>query len=123
MRRAMWHRAIGRHKMGWNCKRRWNAEDHWSRSFVYEPIRNLEKKENILTCTSHHLAVFVIFFSGEVKIAGNFFATAFSILEDQPMDMLLGLDMLKRHQVQTSILYVSVILDFRSLISCCFLSF
>lgn len=29
----------------------------------------------------------------------SFLTTAFSILENQPMDMLLGLDLLKRHQV------------------------
>lgn len=34
----------------------------------------------------------------QVQIEGDFLACSFSILEDQPMDMLLGLDMLKRHQ-------------------------
>ncbi|CAG0918922.1 unnamed protein product [Notodromas monacha] len=34
----------------------------------------------------------------QIEIAGCFLASSFSILEDQPMDMLLGLDMLKRHQ-------------------------
>eukprot|EP00053_Salpingoeca_punica_P007720 m.70388 g.70388 ORF g.70388 m.70388 type:complete len:368 (-) comp14293_c0_seq1:197-1300(-) len=33
-----------------------------------------------------------------VVIAGNHLPTSFSILENQPMDMLLGLDMLRRHQ-------------------------
>ncbi|KAK2509243.1 hypothetical protein MC885_013067, partial [Smutsia gigantea] len=33
-----------------------------------------------------------------VQIEGDFLACSFSILEEQPMDMLLGLDMLKRHQ-------------------------
>ncbi len=33
-----------------------------------------------------------------VEIAGLFLPTSFSILEQQPMDMLLGLDMLRRHQ-------------------------
>ncbi|KAF3856207.1 hypothetical protein F7725_016930 [Dissostichus mawsoni] len=33
-----------------------------------------------------------------VQIEGIFLPCSFSILEDQPMDMLLGLDMLKRHQ-------------------------
>ncbi|XP_029288056.1 protein DDI1 homolog 2 isoform X2 [Cottoperca gobio] len=34
----------------------------------------------------------------QVQIEGIFLPCSFSILEDQPMDMLLGLDMLKRHQ-------------------------
>ena len=34
-----------------------------------------------------------------IQIQGDFLQTSFSILEEQPMDMLLGLDMLKRHQV------------------------
>ncbi|KAI3369987.1 hypothetical protein L3Q82_024790 [Scortum barcoo] len=34
----------------------------------------------------------------QVQIEGDFLPCSFSILEDQPMDMLLGLDMLKRHQ-------------------------
>jgi DNA damage-inducible protein 1 len=34
----------------------------------------------------------------QLQIKDDFLATSFSILEDQPMDMLLGLDMLKRHQ-------------------------
>lgn len=37
--------------------------------------------------------------SAQVQIEGDFLACSFSILEEQPMDMLLGLDMLKRHQV------------------------
>ncbi|XP_049664811.1 protein DDI1 homolog 2 isoform X4 [Accipiter gentilis] len=36
--------------------------------------------------------------SAQVQIEGDFLACSFSILEEQPMDMLLGLDMLKRHQ-------------------------
>lgn len=34
----------------------------------------------------------------QVQIERDFLPCSFSILEDQPMDMLLGLDMLKRHQ-------------------------
>ncbi|XP_039223413.1 protein DDI1 homolog 2 isoform X1 [Crotalus tigris] len=34
----------------------------------------------------------------QVQIEGDFLPCSFSILEEQPMDMLLGLDMLKRHQ-------------------------
>ena len=41
--------------------------------------------------------------TGQIQIGPAFFQSSFSILEDQPMDMLLGLDMLKRHQVSLSI--------------------
>ena len=34
----------------------------------------------------------------QVQIESDFLASSFTILQDQPMDMLLGLDMLKRHQ-------------------------
>ncbi|KAL5013498.1 hypothetical protein ScPMuIL_007768 [Solemya velum] len=34
----------------------------------------------------------------QIEIGNAFLQSSFSILEDQPMDMLLGLDMLKRHQ-------------------------
>merc|ERR1719204_2466121 len=34
----------------------------------------------------------------QLQIKDDFLSTSFSILEEQPMDMLLGLDMLKRHQ-------------------------
>ncbi|KAK3894561.1 hypothetical protein Pcinc_001717 [Petrolisthes cinctipes] len=36
---------------------------------------------------------------GQIQIEKDFLASSFSILEEQPMDMLLGLDMLKRHQM------------------------
>ena len=41
------------------------------------------------------------YFSGLIQIGNDFLQSSFSILENQPMDMLLGLDMLKRHQVST----------------------
>ncbi|XP_075213513.1 DNA damage inducible 1 homolog rngo isoform X2 [Lycorma delicatula] len=34
----------------------------------------------------------------QVQIESDFLTTSFSVLKEQPMDMLLGLDMLKRHQ-------------------------
>merc|ERR1719394_986611 len=34
----------------------------------------------------------------QIQIKDDFLTSSFSILEEQPMDMLLGLDMLKRHQ-------------------------
>merc|ERR1719322_806567 len=34
----------------------------------------------------------------QIQIEKDYLTSSFSILEDQPMDMLLGLDMLKRHQ-------------------------
>ena len=40
-----------------------------------------------------------MFVLGQIQIGPDFLQTSFSILEEQPMDMLLGLDMLKRHQV------------------------
>ncbi|XP_076325551.1 protein DDI1 homolog 2-like isoform X3 [Tachypleus tridentatus] len=36
--------------------------------------------------------------SVQIQIENDFLTSSFSVLEDQPMDMLLGLDMLKRHQ-------------------------
>lgn len=35
----------------------------------------------------------------QIQIESDYLTTSFSVLEEQPMDMLLGLDMLKRHQV------------------------
>lgn len=37
----------------------------------------------------------------QVAIENDYLTTSFSVLEEQPMDMLLGLDMLKRHQAST----------------------
>ncbi|KRT80529.1 Ubiquitin [Oryctes borbonicus] len=34
----------------------------------------------------------------QIQIGRDYLTTSFSVLEEQPMDMLLGLDMLKRHQ-------------------------
>lgn len=34
----------------------------------------------------------------QIQIGNDHLTTSFSVLEEQPMDMLLGLDMLKRHQ-------------------------
>lgn len=41
----------------------------------------------------------------QVAIENDYLTTSFSVLEEQPMDMLLGLDMLKRHQVLVVILF------------------
>ncbi len=40
----------------------------------------------------------------QVQIGNDYFVSSFSILEEQKMDMLLGLDMLRRHQVSISIM-------------------
>lgn len=40
----------------------------------------------------------------QIQIEKDYLTTSFSVLEEQPMDMLLGLDMLKRHQVMIVIL-------------------
>lgn len=39
----------------------------------------------------------------QIQIERDFLTTSFSVLEEQPMDMLLGLDMLKRHQVSENL--------------------
>ena len=44
----------------------------------------------------------------QIQIENDFLASSFSVLESQPMDMLLGLDMLKRHQV-TMILILFIV--------------
>lgn len=36
---------------------------------------------------------------GQVQIGTDFLASSFRVLEDQSHDIILGLDMLKRHQV------------------------
>lgn len=38
----------------------------------------------------------------QIQIEQDFLQSSFCVLEQQPMDMLLGLDMLKRHQVTSS---------------------
>lgn len=35
----------------------------------------------------------------QMRIEKDFLTTSFSVLAEQPMDIILGLDMLKRHQV------------------------
>lgn len=41
----------------------------------------------------------------QMQIESDYLTTSFSVLEEQPMDMLLGLDMLKRHQVCQHLMY------------------
>lgn len=40
---------------------------------------------------------------GDMQIENLHLTTSFTILEHQPMDILLGLDMLKRHQVRRQV--------------------
>ena len=35
---------------------------------------------------------------GQIQIGDSYIPQNFSVMEDQPMDLLIGLDMLKRHQ-------------------------
>ena len=39
---------------------------------------------------------------GQIQIGNDFLQASFSVLKDQKMDLLIGLDMLKRHQVRHS---------------------
>lgn len=50
----------------------------------------------------------------QVAIENDFLTTSFSVLEEQPMDMLLGLDMLRRHQVNMSSLKFFILLRLNS---------
>jgi DNA damage-inducible protein 1 len=36
--------------------------------------------------------------TGQIQIENAFIPQSFSVMENQPMDLLIGLDMLKRHQ-------------------------
>lgn len=41
---------------------------------------------------------------GQIEIGGDFLASSFRVLEDQSHELILGLDMLKRHQVCQSLI-------------------
>ena len=51
---------------------------------------------------------------GQIQIGNDFLTSSFQVLEEQAEDMLLGLDMLRKHQVSVSML------DFRVLHCVCF---
>ena len=53
-----------------------------------------------LLCSFSSIVIEFLFLSAQLEIEKHYFATSLSVLEDQPMDMLLGLDMLRRHQVR-----------------------
>ncbi|UYV66344.1 DDI2 [Cordylochernes scorpioides] len=53
-----------------------------------------DKNGCAIECFNQVLPVFAV----QIQIGNDFLTSSFSILEEQPMDMLLGLDMLKRHQ-------------------------
>ena len=42
--------------------------------------------------------------TGQIQIENNFIGSTFSIMEDQPMDLIIGLDLLKRHQCQIDLM-------------------
>jgi len=42
--------------------------------------------------------------TGQIQIENDYIASTFSIMEDQPMDLIIGLDMLKRHQCQIDLM-------------------
>ena len=46
---------------------------------------------------------------GDMQIENLHLPTSYTILENQPMDILLGLDMLKRHQVLQIMLILSAV--------------
>jgi hypothetical protein len=42
---------------------------------------------------------YLYLFLAQLEVEKQFFATSLSVLEDQSIDMLIGLDMLRRHRV------------------------